>query len=53
MQIVETYNDIEIAKTQMNKQIAKGWKVHTCTATCFTAGYKVITPILVVYEKEI
>lgn len=52
MQKVEIYYDGMLeAKQDMNKHIIQGWRVHTCTMSCYTAGYYVKERVLVVYEK--
>ena len=51
MQKVELYHDALEAKFGMEKNIRDGWKVHTCTLGCYSAGYSHRDDILVVYEK--
>ena len=57
MQKVEIYDNLYEAKYDMEIHIESGWKIHTCTNSCYTSGYdgwgvrKVDDRILVVYEK--
>jgi hypothetical protein len=58
MQKVEIYYNIYEAKDDMEKHIKSGWKIHTCTTSCYTSGYdgwgrrNVDDRILVVYENN-
>ena len=50
-QKVELYSDFLTAKYDMDRLIRSGWKVHTCTASSYYAGYSIHEKVLVVYEK--
>lgn len=56
MQKVEIYYNIHEAKNDMEKHIESGWKIHTCTTSCYTSGTdewgrrNVDDRILVIYE---
>lgn len=58
MQKVEMYYSIDEAKYDMAKHIQSGWKIHTCTNSCYTSGtdgwgrHIVNDRILVVYENK-
>lgn len=52
MQKVELYYDSLEAKFDMDKHIAAGWRVHTCTLSVYMAGYTSSSRVLVVYEKD-
>lgn len=51
MQKIEIYNDILDAKWGMEEYIRKGWRVRTCTMSCYEAGYEISEKILVVYDR--
>lgn len=51
MQKVEIYDDMYKAKRDMDSHIDSGWRVHTCSLSCYTGGYITKERILVVYEK--
>ena len=51
MQKVELYHDACEAKLAMDKCIAAGWRIHTCTLSAYMAGYTPSSKVLVVYEK--
>lgn len=51
MQKVELYYDEFAAKLDMDKRIAAGWRIHTCTLSAYMAGYTPSLKVLVVYEK--
>lgn len=52
MQEVRIYDSLSVAKTEMEKMIRIGWRVHTCTMTSERPSYFTFYHILVVYEKE-
>ena len=52
MQRVELYYDSFKAKCDMDKHIAAGWRIHTCTLSAYMAGYTPSSEVLVVYEKD-
>lgn len=51
MQKVELYHDALEAKWAMDKHIAAGWRIHTCTLSAYMAGHTPSSKVLVVYEK--
>ena len=51
MQKVELYYDAFEAKLDMDKRIAAGWRIHTCTLSSYMAGHTLMSKVLVVYEK--
>lgn len=51
MQKVKMYYEMFEAYKDMNSYIEKGWRIHICTMSCYTAGYTSKEKVLVVYEK--
>ena len=51
MQEVQVYYSMLDAKFGMERRIAAGWRVHTCTMGAYMAGYNSCEKVLVVYEK--
>ena len=51
MQKVELYHDVLEAKWAMDKHIAAGWRIHTCTLSAYMEGHTPSSKVLVVYEK--
>ena len=52
MQEVRLYDNPNVARTEMEKMIRLGWRIHTCTMTSEYRSYFTFYHILVVYEKE-
>ena len=41
------------AYKNMKRRIEDGWRVHTCTMSCYMSGFSPEEKVLVVYEKEL
>lgn len=51
MQEVRVYYSMLQAERDMKSFIEQGWRVHTCTMSCYVTGCNSNERVLVVYEK--
>ena len=51
MQRIEMYHDLIEARADMEQYLENGWRIHTCTMSCYVTEYSFREKLLVIYEK--